>query len=73
MEKYIEELKEILPDEKEYLENMVERRACEKTIELAIESMIDVCSMIVSFQKLGIPSDEDNIFDILVESFLNKV
>ena len=66
MERYVEELEDMLPEEKEYLKNLVKKRACEKTIELAIESMIDVCAMLVSFQKLGMPTDEDNIFDILV-------
>ncbi len=65
MESYIEDINNILPDEKEYLSSLIKRRACEKTIELAIKSLIDACSMIISAQKLGVPSDEDNIFDIL--------
>ena len=34
---YVEELKEMLPDEDEYFQNLINRRACEKTIEVAIE------------------------------------
>jgi len=64
---YLAELGEMLPNKEEYIGDLVKRRACEKTIGLAIESLIDACSMVVSFCKLGIPSDEDNIFDILVK------
>ncbi len=67
MVKYVEELKEMLPQEEEYFQNLVGRRACEKTIEVAIESLIDVAAMIVSAQKLGLPASEDSIFDILTE------
>lgn len=69
MQKYINDLKEMLPtSEDEYVENKIIRRACEKTIELAIESLIDVCSMIISVEKLDLPKDEDTIFDILVKN-----
>jgi len=67
MMQYIEELKEMLPDEEEYSNDLIKRRACEKTIEVAIESVIDVCAMIVSSDRLGMPSNEDSIIDILVE------
>ncbi|MBU4075105.1 MAG: DUF86 domain-containing protein [Euryarchaeota archaeon] len=67
MMQYIEELKEMLPDEEEYLHDLKSRRACEKTIEVAIESVIDVCAMIVSSERLGMPSNEESIIDILVE------
>ena len=40
MERYVGELKEILPDEEEYFKNLVKRRASEKTIELAFESRL---------------------------------
>jgi uncharacterized protein YutE (UPF0331/DUF86 family) len=66
MIEYIEELKEMLPDEEEYLQDLIRRRACEKTIEVAIESLIDVSAMIVSAGKFGLPASEEGIFDILV-------
>jgi uncharacterized protein YutE (UPF0331/DUF86 family) len=65
--RYIEELKEMLPEEEEYLQNLVKRRACEKTIEVAIESLIDVSAMIVSAERFGLPASEESILDILVE------
>lgn len=70
---YIEELKGMLPEKDEYFQDLVKRRACEKTIELAIDSMTDVAAMIVSAQKLDLPTSEENIFDILIEyKILNK-
>lgn len=37
MIRYVEELQEMLPDKEEYLHDLIKRRACEKTIEVAIE------------------------------------
>lgn len=52
MIKYVEELQSMLPDqEEEYQQDLIKRSACEKTIEVAIESLIDVCAMIVSAQQ----------------------
>lgn len=68
MIKYLEELRDMLPDKEEYLHDLIKRRACEKTVEVAIESLIDVSAMIVSAQKFGLPANEENIFDILVEN-----
>lgn len=68
MRRYIEELKSILPEKEEYLKDLIKRRACEKTIEVAIDSLIDVAAMIISAQKLGLPVSEENVFDILVKN-----
>jgi len=68
MIQYVKELRDMLPEEEEYQHNLIKRRASEKTIEVAIESLIDVSAMIVSSQKLGLPANEENIFDILIEN-----
>lgn len=62
---YLNELEEILPEEEEYTSNLVKKRACEKTIELAIESLIDICFMVITSEKLGVVEDEEHIFNIL--------
>jgi uncharacterized protein YutE (UPF0331/DUF86 family) len=67
MTRYVGELKEMLPTESGYLQDLIRRRACEKTVESAIESLIDVAALIVSIEKLGLPSDEESIFDMLVK------
>lgn len=66
MIKYVEELRSILPEKEEYHHDLIKRRACERTVEVAIESLIDVSAMIVSAQKFGLPANEENIFDILI-------
>ncbi|MDO9518032.1 MAG: DUF86 domain-containing protein [Methanosarcinaceae archaeon] len=67
---YVGELQGMLPERDEYLQDLISRRACEKTIEVAIESLVNVSAMIVSTEKLGLPTSEESIFDILV---LNKI
>ncbi|MBS3140482.1 DUF86 domain-containing protein [Candidatus Woesearchaeota archaeon] len=67
MNKYLLDLEDLLPKtKKEYLQDIKTKRACEKTIELAIESVISVISMIVSEERLGIPESEDDLI-LLVE------
>lgn len=67
MIRYVEELKKILPSIEEYFNNLIIRRACEKTIEIAIDSLIDVASMVVSYENYGLPTNEENLFDILAK------
>lgn len=57
----------MLPDQEEYFQDLIKRRACEKTVEVAIESLIDAAAMIVSAQRFGLPTSEENILDILVK------
>ncbi len=65
MRKYVVELEEMLPDELlGYKKNLTERRACEKTIELALETVIDIVSMIVAYEKVGVPSSEDELIGL---------
>ena len=65
MIRYVEELEMMLPSKEDYLLDLVKRRACEKTVEAAIETLVDVAAMIVSAEKLGLPYDEESIFDLL--------
>ncbi|MDW7728133.1 MAG: DUF86 domain-containing protein [Candidatus Methanoperedens sp.] len=67
MIQYVRELQEMLPDQEEYFQDLIKRRACEKTVEVAIELLIDAAAMIVSAQRFGLPTSEENILDILVK------
>jgi uncharacterized protein YutE (UPF0331/DUF86 family) len=67
MIRYVEELKKMLPNREEYFNDLIRRRACEKTIQIAIDALIDVASMVVSFENFGLPTNEGNIFDILAK------
>lgn len=44
---------------------MVIKRACERTVEAAIETVLKVSAMIVSSEKMGLPQNEETIFDLL--------
>lgn len=67
MNQFMSELEELLPEEEEYLQSIALRRACEKTIELAIEEVIGIISMIVSQKKLGLPQSEDDLIDTAIK------
>ena len=64
---YVKELQEMVPEKDDYIHNLISRRACEKTIEIAIESLIGLSAMIVSSERFGLPTSEENIFDTLVK------
>ncbi len=66
MQGYISELKSMLPAKEEYYKNLTKRRACEKTLELAIEALISVAALIVSLQRFGLPESEEGLIDSLV-------
>ena len=65
MNQYLEELDELLPaDEEEYVKSLALRRACEKTIEAAIEEVLDILSLVISYLQLGLPQNEESIIII---------
>ena len=79
MDKYLSELDMLLPESKnKYLGDIKTIRACEKTIELAIESVISIISIIVSQERLGIPESEDDLISFvskkkIISSSLSKM
>ena len=59
---YMRELSLISPSSyEEYLE-VEKKRACERLLQLAIECVIDVCHVLVTGLRLGLPADEDDLF-----------
>jgi len=66
LEGYLKELKEIMPEDyEEYMNSKEKKRACERLLHISIECVMDICSMIVSGLKLGIPGEESDILDKL--------
>jgi uncharacterized protein YutE (UPF0331/DUF86 family) len=66
LENYLQSLDEILPDtEEEYLRDYVKRLATERLLQLSIEVVLDLCAMLVQQLRLGPPSDEENILELL--------
>ena len=68
LDAYLQELRDYLPASlKEYKANGGRKRSCERTLQLLIEVCIDTCQSIVKEFKLGLPDDEENLFDKMYE------
>jgi len=66
IEGYLRELREIVPkDFVTYQKKVDKRRACERLLQLFVEAVIDVCRLLVTGLRLGIPSEEDDLFEKL--------
>lgn len=65
---YIAELKEIAPKSFAEYQKVEKRRACERLLQVSIEVIIDICNLLVSGLRLGLPAEEDDLFRKLVEA-----
>jgi len=64
-EKILNELKSIMPKSyKEYL-RIEKKRSCERLLQILIECVIDISSLIVKELRLGLPSGEEDLFEKL--------
>ncbi len=63
---YVAELKAIMPEDYEsYSEDPEKRRACERLLQISIETIIDICMLLAKGLSLGVPSSEEDIFEKL--------
>lgn len=62
---YLNELRGILPSDFEGYRRVETRRACERLIQIAIEAAIDTCGLLVAGLRLGLPGEEDDLFEKL--------
>ncbi len=59
---YLEELDKIkLNDFDEYKSSIENKRACERLLQISIETVIDICNIIATGLKLGLPADEEDL------------
>jgi uncharacterized protein YutE (UPF0331/DUF86 family) len=66
LERYLRELKEVAPAGfEEYLQKVEKRRACERLVQVAIENVIEICNLFVTGVRLGLPGEEDDLFQML--------
>lgn len=63
MDSYLDELKQIVPDSFAEYQKIEKKRSCERLLQLCIECVIDVCKLFVSGLKLGLPSEENDLFN----------
>lgn len=68
LDSYLEEIEKVkTADLDEYKNSIEKKRSCERLLQISIECVIDVCNILVSNLKLGVPYDEDYLFDKLEE------
>lgn len=65
---YLEEIEQVAPSDFEEYESSIEKkRACERILQILIENVIDICNIITSESKLGMPSDEEDMLKKLAK------
>ncbi len=66
LDQYLSELRQIVPASfEEYQASIEKRRACERLLQLGIECVLDICNLLVSGLRLGLPGDEDDLLEKL--------
>jgi uncharacterized protein YutE (UPF0331/DUF86 family) len=65
IEGYLRDLRTIVPQDFAAYQKVEKRRACERLLQLSIEAVIDVCHLLVTGLRLGIPAEEDDLFEKL--------
>ena len=60
---YLTELKQIVPDSFADYQIIEKKRSCERLLHLCIECAVDICKLFVSGLKLGLPHEENDLFD----------
>ncbi len=69
LEGYLRELRQIAPKLfEEYEASIEKRRACERLLQIAVEAVLDVCALLVRGLRLGVPAEEDDLFDKLQQA-----
>lgn len=66
LEQSLEELEKIKPNDFEiYQRSIKDKRACERLLQISIETVLDICNILISSLRLGIPSEEEDVFEKL--------
>ena len=63
LDSYLNELKEVVPASFAEYQKIEKKRSCERLLQLCIESVIDICKLFVSGLALGLPSEENDLFN----------
>jgi len=65
---YLKELRQIAPTSFDEYRQTEKRRACERLLQIAIEVIIDICHLLVTGLRLGLPAEEDDLFEKLSQA-----
>ncbi len=68
LEGYLREIREIAPSSFGEYQQTEKKRACERLLQISVERVIDVCSLIVAGLRLGLPAEEDDLFEKLEQA-----
>lgn len=64
---YLGELRSVVPVTlNEYL-TVEKRRSCERLLQVSVETTIDICSLLVAGLRLGLPGEENDLFEKLAD------
>jgi uncharacterized protein YutE (UPF0331/DUF86 family) len=68
LEGYLKELGEVKPTSLEEYKKIEKKRSSERLLQLSIECIIDICALTVTGLRLGLPSEEDDLFEKLEQA-----
>jgi uncharacterized protein YutE (UPF0331/DUF86 family) len=64
---YLAELRSIAPARFGEYAAVEKKRACERLLQVLVETAIDTCALLVAGLRLGLPGEEDDLFEKLVQ------
>jgi len=66
LDSYLSELESVMPKSyEEHMSSIEKKRSCERLLHILIECVIDVCALMVKGLRLGLPSEEEDLFEKL--------
>ena len=65
LEGYQRELVQIAPGSIDEYQRIETKRACERLLQISIETVIDISHLLVKGLRLGLPAEEDDLFEKL--------
>jgi uncharacterized protein YutE (UPF0331/DUF86 family) len=69
---YLAELRSIAPSQFEEYLRVERKRACERLAQVAVEAALDVCALLVTGLRLGLPGEEDDlVFEVVSQRLVD--
>jgi uncharacterized protein YutE (UPF0331/DUF86 family) len=65
---YLRELSQISPASFDEYKKIEKKRACERLLQISIETVIDISHLLVTGLRLGLPAEEDDLFEKLART-----
>ena len=63
LDAHLAELRSIAPTRFDEYLAVEKRRACERLLQISVEAVIDTCALLVTGLRLGLPAEEDDLFE----------